>query len=788
MKIRLCFLFLLGAAGFLFAQTIDFTHLHLSLELDTNETAVHGQVQLAFKASGKVDSIYLNGVNMEYEKVQLNNAEVKFGSDNKGIWLWPESLLDSNSISIQYTAHPRRGMFFIGWNDESGLSRRQIWTQGQGIDNRHWVPHFDEQTDKVITDIEVLFDSNYEVVSNGSLVSKTEEGKKTRWHYAMHKPHSSYLMMLAIGKYEVKKTVSKSGVSLWQYYYPDRADDYEWYYRSNEEIFNYLEQNIGVPYPWENYKQLPVQDFQHGAMENTTATIFGDFFLVDEVAFNDRNYTYVNAHELAHQWFGNLVTATGSDEHWLHEGFATYYQWLSEKNLYGQDFFDWERYKAAQMVFEASEIDTIPLGNGKAGSSRFYQKGGWVLYMMNQWLGDEKFDRVIRNYLKENAFGIVTTESLDKSVVEVTGESLAPYYNNWVKIAGEPILKIESKEAGKGYELRYSSTYIPFEKLSIPVKVVYRSKKGEKEIIRFLKLNNEGQGVVQISGIEGDMKLDYWVINPNMSMLALIEEAKPLEIVKRQYLNSTELLDKHAAIALLSKRSINEKETFLTEVVKNEKEFFSVRAEALKQLVEGKSESADELLLLALKSKDVQLQKEAIKLVESPAGDLMKEMTKLRKGNSYQLRNNAIGKSISFEDKESNDWLKDEYWSENPGVPDHQVYITTLLYRVALFRDFEALEILKGYSSSGYEFLTRMNAMEALSAMQYFDADLAENYFDALFSLNRTLARTSGGHLKKLYEDERYKTIIDDYIKSASKNWDDFKKRTVNRTFGLNLE
>src|SRR5690606_24093587 len=211
--------------------------------------------------------------------------------------------------------------------------------------------------------------SNYEVVSNGSLVSKTEEGKQTRWHYKMSKPHSSYLMMLAIGKYEVKKTVSKSGVPLWQYYYPDRADDYEWYYRSNEEIFNFLEQKIGVPYPWGNYKQVPVQDFQHGAMENTTATIFGDFFLVDEVAFNDRNYTYVNAHELAHQWFGNLVTATGSDEHWLHEGFATYYQWLSEMNLYGQDFFDWERYMAAQMVFEASKIDTVPLGNGKAGSA-----------------------------------------------------------------------------------------------------------------------------------------------------------------------------------------------------------------------------------------------------------------------------------------------------------------------------------------------------------------------------------------------------------------------------------
>lgn len=766
------------------AQTIDFTHLHLSLELDTNETAVHGQVQLAFKASRTVDSIYLNGVKMDFEKVQLNNAEVKFGSDNNGIWLWPESLSDSNSISIQYTAHPRRGMFFIGWNDETGLSRRQIWTQGQGIDNRHWVPHFDEQTDKVITDIEVLFDSNYEVVSNGSLVSKTEEGKQTRWHYAMHKPHSSYLMMLAIGKYEVKKTMSKSGVSLWQYYYPDRADDYEWYYRSNEEIFNFLEQKIGVPYPWENYKQVPVQDFQHGAMENTTATIFGDFFLVDEVAFNDRNYTYVNAHELAHQWFGNLVTATGSDEHWLHEGFATYYQWLSEKNLYGQDFFDWERYKAAQMVFEASKIDTVPLGNGKAGSARFYQKGAWVLYMLNQSLGDEKFDKAIKYYLEQNALGIVTTDSLNSAIQKVTGIDYSHFFQKWVYSSGEPAAKVTSKVKEDGVMV-FNHTSDSYLNMFFDMKLAIEGREPSKNEL-WLITDSASTEFTSMAGQNHRCK--YWIVNPNMGVLADITENKPIEYLQMQYEESLALLDRYYAVRNAEQHSPEEKETFLVEVAKNESEFFSVRAEALRQLFEGKSKYADELLLVALKSDDVQLQKEAVKLIESPAGDLMQQVEKLRRGNSYQLRNNAISKNISFEDKESNDWLKDEYWSKNPGVPDHQVYITTLLYRVALFKDIEALEILKGYSSSGYEFLTRMNAMEALSALQYFDADLAENCFDALFSLNRTLARTGRGHLKNIYEDEKYRTIIDDYIKNESKNWDDFKKRTVNRTFGLNLE
>ncbi|AEV33986.1 aminopeptidase N [Owenweeksia hongkongensis DSM 17368] len=784
MKIRFCFLFLLGAIRFLIAQSIDFTHLHVSLELDTNKSAVYGKVQLAFKADTTTDSIYLNGVNMEFEKVTVNNAEVKYASDNKGIWLWPEELLDSNSISIKYTAHPRRGMFFIGWNDETGLSRRQVWTQGQGIDNRHWVPHFDEQTDKLITEIEVLFDSKYEVISNGSLVSKEEEGDQIRWHYKMAKPHSSYLMMLAIGKYALRKTVSKSGVSLWQYYYPDREEDYKWYYYKNEEIFNFLEKEIGVPYPWENYKQVPVQDFQHGAMENTTATIFGDFFLVDEVAFNDRNYTYVNAHELAHQWFGNLVTATGSDEHWLHEGFATYYQWLSEKHLYGQDFFDWERYKAAQMVFEASKIDTVPLGSGKAGSARFYQKGAWVLYMLSESLGKEKFDKVIKYYLEQNAFGLVTTDSLNSAIQQVAGTDYSYFFQKWVYSSGEPAAKVTSKVKEDGVMV-FNHTSDSYLNMFFDMKLAIEGQEPSKNEL-WLITDSASTEFTSMPGQNHRCK--YWIVNPNMHVLADITENKPIEYLQIQYEESLALLDRYYAVRNAEQHSLEEKETFLIEVTKNESEFFSVRAEALKQLVEANYPKSDELLLLALQSKDVQLQKEAIKLVKNPEGKLMKAVAELRKGDSYELRESAINTSIAGADPKENAWLNDEFWMENPGVPDNKIAVVVLLYRTAIFQDKEALQDLIDYTSSGYDFLTRINAMQALGALQYFDDEVAANYFDALFSLNRTLSRNARQNLNANYSTESGKEVIDKYVESQMNVWDDFQKRLVNRTFGLNLE
>ncbi|WP_417589004.1 M1 family aminopeptidase [Owenweeksia hongkongensis] len=788
MKIRFCFLFFLGAIRFLSAQSIDFTHLHVSLELDTNESAVHGKVQLAFKADATTDSIYLNGVNMEFEKVMLNNAEVKYASDNKGIWLWPEELLDSNSISIKYTAHPRRGMFFIGWNDESGLSRRQVWTQGQGIDNRHWVPHFDEQTDKLISEIEVLFDSKYEVISNGSLVSKEEEGEQIRWHYKMAKPHSSYLMMLAIGKYALKKTVSKSGVSLWQYYYPDREEDYKWYYYKNEEIFNFLEKEIGVPYPWENYKQVPVQDFQHGAMENTTATIFGDFFLVDEVAFNDRNYTYVNAHELAHQWFGNLVTATGSDEHWLHEGFATYYQWLSEKHLYGKDFFDWERYKAAQMVFEASKLDTVPLGNGKAGSARFYQKGAWVLYMLSESLGKEKFDEVIKYYLEQNAFGLVTTDSLNSAIQKVTGEDYTEFFDRWISTEGEPDLEIQTLQTDSTIDLVCTANYFSFDSLEIPVTVFYSNEGKYHQEQKYLYLSSKGNGRLSIPIFSYEQNLDYWEVNPDFGLLINVGEKKSIEFVGRQYMRSEDLLNRFNSIALARNLHLEDKKVLLKDIVYREKEFFSIRAEALKQLVEANHPKSDELVLWAVQSKDVQLQKEAIKLVKNPEGKLMKAVAELRKGDSYELRESAINASIAGADPKESSWLNDEFWMENPGVPDNKIAVVVLLYRTAIFKDKDALQDLINYTSSGHEFLTRINAMQALGALQYFNEEVATNYFDALFSLNRTLSRNARQNLNANYSTETGKVVIDKYVESQMNVWDDFQKRLVNRTFGLNLE
>lgn len=775
--------------------------------MDTNEREVTGTVALTFDyqadAQSPRDSVYLNGIKMHYRLASLNGEKAEYRSDDKGIWFTPsKGVLKArdNTLVIHYSCKPIRGIFFIGWQDPTNLSKRQIWTQGQGIDHRHWIPYKDDQTDKLTTEMIISFDSTYQVISNGKLIMKSPNNYKKGemiWHYRMKDPQPGYLMMIGIGKYASKNTFSQSGVPLTQYYYPDREDVYAWTYYKNEEIFNFLQREIGVPYPWQNYKQVPVQDFQHGAMENTSATIFGDFFVVDEIGFNDRNYTYVNAHELAHQWFGNLITAESSDHHWLHEGFATYYQWLSEKHLYGQDFFDWERYKAAQMVFEASTIDTIQLASGKAGSSRFYQKGAWVLYMLDQQLGHETYRKVIKYYLKENEFGVVNTQTFQDVIKEVSGKDYSKFINHWVFTAGEASIVAELKAVND------TSFNIEIAKDSgtcfcgdFTVKVIYEDSVASIKSSWPMPLQVYSSEVVptMVMNFKIPVSQDtsssilYWTIESNMGVLARIKEVKPLMMWKAQYQKAEGMLDRYFAVKALQDFDLREKEDLLTGIVLDEQEFFSIRGEALKQLISDDHHKAERYLIKALMDDDVQLQKEAIRLVDEVKGDLELILPQLRSGQSYELRKMAIHKSVNPSKPEANQWLMDSAVYKEPGLPGNKVLITTLLYRTAFFKDREALLELREFTSSGYDFNTRTEAMDALRALKYYDKDLNAYYFDAALNLNRTLGREARAHLKFYYGDDKHKAEIDEYINKHVKEFSHFQKRLVNRTFGLNLE
>jgi aminopeptidase N len=197
-----------------------------------------------------------------------------------------------------------------------------------------------------------------------------------------------------------------------------------------------LEQEIGVKYPWGIYRQVPVRDFLYAGMENTTSTIFSQDFVGDSIGFNDRNYVNVNAHELAHQWFGNFITAQSGKHHWLQEGFATYYALLAERHLFGDDYFYEELNEYAEQLIRVSKTDTIPVMNEKASSLSFYKKGAWALHVLREDIGVKLFQKAVKKYLKKYQYKNVNTDDFLRIVKEISGYDVENFKKVWLETAG----------------------------------------------------------------------------------------------------------------------------------------------------------------------------------------------------------------------------------------------------------------------------------------------------------------------------------------------------------------
>ncbi len=421
-------------SAFAFAQQtakVDFTTLNAVISIDFDSRKVSGKVTYDFVVKSKIDTIRLDAKSMIFTNLKINNKSVDFTSNASELKLFKGFRKGKNQLTFDYAATPKQTMYFVGKDDNI-----QIWTQGQGKYTSHWLPSFDDMNEKLVFNISVSFNKEYQVISNGKIKNKDISGENIIWNYTMEKPMSSYLAMIAIGKFDKQTIIADSGMQSDLYYQPEDAMKYEPTYRYSKEIFDFLETEIGVKYPWGIYKQIPVRDFLYGGMENTTATTFTMDYVVDEIGFNDRNYINVNAHELAHQWFGDMITAKSGKHHWLQEGFATFYALLAEQELFGDDHFHWKLYEMAERLQQASKTDRTPLLNEKASSLTFYQKGAWALYFLREEIGKENFRKAVKSYLEKHAFKNVETEDFLSEIEKVSGVNTDEFRKTWLESPG----------------------------------------------------------------------------------------------------------------------------------------------------------------------------------------------------------------------------------------------------------------------------------------------------------------------------------------------------------------
>ncbi|MCF8321441.1 MAG: M1 family metallopeptidase [Flavobacterium sp.] len=416
---------------FSFAQqtkSVDFTSVIGKIEINALDKSVAGEVTYNFEIINSIDTIKIDAQNMDFSNLKINNIQVKFSNNRKQILLFDGYKYGKNQLTFNYFVRPKQAMYFVGKGEQL-----QIWTQGQGKYTSNWFPSFDDPNEKLIFNLDIKFNNRFQVVSNGKLENKIASQDNFIWNYRMKKPMSSYLIMLAIGKFEIKQEKSQSGKSLFYYIEKEDYSKLEPTYRYSKTIFDFLEKEIGVKYPWEVYKQVPVRDFLYAGMENTSATVFSRDFVVDSVGFKDKNYVNVNAHELAHQWFGDLITAQSGKHHWLQEGFATYYASLAEREVFGDDYFFKKLFDTALQLKSASKTDTNPILSDKASSLTYYQKGAWVLFVLREEVGSKIFQKAVKNYLKKYSFKNVITDDFLNEIQKISTYDCDSFSNKWLE-------------------------------------------------------------------------------------------------------------------------------------------------------------------------------------------------------------------------------------------------------------------------------------------------------------------------------------------------------------------
>lgn len=767
-------------------HNLDFTKLKVELAFVPEKNLVKGKVTEYFTPLRPVvTSFFLDGIKMNFKEVLLNNQPVPFTSNENGITFTPATPLNWNtqdSLTITYEATPRKGLYFVGWNDKNNLSRKQIWSQGEGIDNRYWIPMYDERNDKLLTETIVTFDKDYKVLSNGNLVDKKENNNGTiTWHYAMGHPQSPYLIMLGIGNYDIKQTQSASGVPLHLYYYPDWKNRVEPTFKYSEAMIDFYEKEIGVKYPWESYSQIPVQDYMFGAMENTTATIFGDFYMVDDKGVIDRNYIGVNAHELAHQWFGDYVTARSDAHQWLQESFATYYSQMFEREVFGKDYFDWSRRGSQNASLDESTRNKFGVAHSQGGGTRIYGKGGFVLNMLKYVVGgSEVYNKAIKYYLEKHPYQNVDTHDLLIAFEETTGMDLDWFWTEWFIRGGEPEYTVSFNQNNSQLIVQQTHElldYVGYKnglyKMPIVIETHFTDGTISKEQYGIEKQTE----IINLPSFE-NKKIDFVLFDPNNEILKGVKFDKPFDMLASQALKAESMLDRYDAITALRDVDTNTKRDLLIEAFHNEK-FNAVKNEVILQLANDNNEKTIQLLKEAIADNDVAVKKTVLRNVNPIQLNLLPEFEKLLTDSSYELVETALQKLYDVNPKKATAYLSATKNIE--GNVGKNVFVKWLEISYYATQKKQYADNLVKLTGNSYEFRTRGNAMAALKRMNYFNETLIANLIDASLSANGRLSGPANDVLRYFSTQPSHKKRIAEYI--ISQQWEDWQKKLLGTYF-----
>lgn len=758
-------------------MTVDVIHIKLNLDIEPFKQIIKGKQSITFRTLRlNTDSLVFQAPEMDFKEVFIDGRKADFKKKENEIVVYNKADLKFNQnyeMTIDFTGNPTTGLYFSGWNDTTNRHRKQIWAHSpQG-----WMPFINQKHDLLTTEIITTFDSKYKVFSNGDRISEKDNGNGTRtWHYKMEKPHVIYLVCIAIGDYDFKKTQSKSGVSMELWYYPDLPENFDVSYRYAEYMIDFFEKEIGVNYPWSVYRQAPMVNYMYGAMETTTATVFGDYMYIPERAWWMRNYVNVNAHELNHQWFGNLVSHLNNRHTWLTESFATHYAKMFERDVYGEDYYQWEREKELIRTFNAAKTNNNPVGHSSAGTDRWYPKGSLVLDMMRDVMGNELYRQAIKYYTEKNSHQVTETYDLLKAIRESTGIAMDWFFEQWIWRGGEPHFKvsyskIQDDELNRQTvveieQIHPTDNLISFFRVPAGIHVYY--KDGSIDSVR--KWIDGQKSLISIPNLQ-NKEVDFVVFDPNRIIIKKLTFERTLQELLAQAEKSVNMIDRYDALLALKKFSENEKKEIYRRIF--QKEVFHLNKSEIISQLSGDTNSI-EIIKSAIYDKDALVRRSVVENIKSVPELLKSDYEQLLKDSCY------LNVELALRNL-SNSFPNDDYLQQTKneiGWRGKNIRIAWLEIALGKSNSQNYLNELIDYSSLSFEFETRINAYAAFKKLNIINNQIAENAIDAYLHWNYKLRDGAYTYLKYMYEQNVGKSEIDKAIKNM--NFSDKQKSVIN--------
>ena len=624
------------------------THMRLAIEPDLHEHSISCDQKLMITILQDTDAIELDAAELQVKSVSAG-GKLDFRSIGDKLSVKLGRTMKEGSeieLAIAYSAKPRQGFFFVAPDKYYPRKHLEAWTQGEATQAKHWFPCIDHPQVKFTSEISVIVQSGFTAISNGRLLKVEQRGKKQVYHWSEANPHPAYLASVVVGKYaEIKDG------NLQYYVPPERKQDAQRTFAQTPKMVKFFEDYLGTKYPYEKYAQVAVQDFVYGGMENASCTTLTLDTLHDKKAHIDFTSDYLVSHELAHQWFGDLVTCRDWQHVWLNEGFATYCEALYWESSRGNDEFQYHVMQSADDYFEEAGtryarpiVTKVYKHPDDLFDRHTYEKGGCVLHMLRHHVGDTHFRRSLKTFLQRFANSTAETDDLRKIFELETGKSLQQFFDQWLFREGHPELKIDFSQDGGIAKVKVEQAQAgePFE-FSLELKLAFaRGKKtyafriSEKESAFQIPVDNE---------------VEWFSIDPQFKILKTTSIRAPKEMLVNQLKDGDTVIERIEAARSLKDKSSEAVIDALKDAVLKDK-FWGVAIEAAKTLGATRTDYAYGALKKCLSVKHPKARRAVVKAI----GQFKKEETLellrpvLQKDESYFVESEAataIGKTKS---------------------------------------------------------------------------------------------------------------------------------------------